>query len=61
MDAPVARDTRQVVHQRQLAADETIEQRGLADIGTPDDSESETHERKLLQKETGPVQDQPRR
>lgn len=39
MDAPVARNARQVIDQRQLAADEAIEQCGLADIGTPDDGE----------------------
>ncbi len=46
VDAPVARDARQVIDQRQLAADEAIEQRGLADIGTPDDGDCKTHGRR---------------
>ncbi|MNO05331.1 hypothetical protein D3C81_2266690 [compost metagenome] len=50
MDAPVARNARQVIDQRQLAADEAIKQCGLADIGTPDDGESETHRFVLLRR-----------
>ena len=43
MDAPVARHARRVVDQRQLAADQPVEQGRLADIGPSDDGELEAH------------------
>ena len=41
--APVAGHPRQVVDQRQLPADQPVEQRRLADIGAPDDRNREGH------------------
>ena len=41
--APVARDARAVVDERELLADEPVEQRRFADIGPADDGEREGH------------------
>ena len=45
MHAPVARDARRVVDQRQLAAGEPVEKRRLADVGPADDGDLEAHRR----------------
>jgi len=42
--AAVARHARRVVHQRQLAAHQLVEQRGLADIRPADDGEGKGHQ-----------------
>ncbi len=41
--AAVTGDTRRVVHQRQFLSDQTVEKRGLADIGAPDYGDGEAH------------------
>jgi hypothetical protein len=43
-EAPVARHARLVVHQRQLLADQAVEQGRLADIRPADDGDGEGHD-----------------
>ncbi len=43
----VAGDARRIVDKRQLLANQTVEQRGLADIGAPYDGDGEVHDRSL--------------
>ena len=42
-EAPVARHARLVIHQRELLADQAVEQGRLADIGPADDGDGEGH------------------
>lgn len=39
----VAGHAGRIIHQRQLLSDETVEKRGLADIGAPDYGDGEAH------------------
>ena len=41
--APIASDTGRVIDKRDLAADEAVEQRGLANIGTTDNGDGDGH------------------
>jgi hypothetical protein len=43
--SPIARDARPIVDQREMAADEAVEQRRFAHIGAADDHEGKTHGR----------------